>query len=44
MKRRDRVKGSLLTEIRQSFYLLALMAGTVATYAGIGLLTFRVIG
>jgi hypothetical protein len=38
------VKGPLISEIRQSFYLMGLMAAIVASYVGLGLLAVRVLG
>jgi hypothetical protein len=39
-----RVKGSLLSEIGQSFYLMGLMAGMLTFYLGLGLLAVRLLG
>src|SRR5712691_1491975 len=38
------MKGPLISEIRQSFYLMGLMAAIVASYVGLGLLAVRVLG
>jgi hypothetical protein len=38
------MKGPLLSEIRESFYLMGLMAAIVASYVGLGLLAVRVLG
>jgi hypothetical protein len=38
------VRGSLLSEIGQSFYLMGLMAAMVSVYVGLGLLAVRVLG
>jgi hypothetical protein len=38
------VKGPLISEIRQSFFLMGLMASILACYTGLGLLATRVLG
>ena len=38
------MKGSLLSEIGQSFYLMARMSGMVGFYLGLGLLAVRLLG
>jgi hypothetical protein len=38
------VKGSLLSEIGQSFYLMGLMAAVLTAYLGLGLLAVRMLG
>ena len=38
------MKGPLISEIRQSFFLMGLMATIVACYLGLGLLAVRVFG
>jgi hypothetical protein len=38
------VKGPLMSEIRQSFFLMGLMATIVACYTGLGLLATRLLG
>jgi hypothetical protein len=38
------VKGPLISEIRQSFFLMGLMATIVASYLGIGLLAVHLLG
>ncbi|GEM_PF-3283110 len=38
------MKGQLRAEIGQSFLLLGLMAGMLASYVGLGLLAVRVLG
>jgi hypothetical protein len=38
------MKGTLMREIGQSFYLMGLMAGVLAAYVGLGLLAVRVLG
>jgi hypothetical protein len=38
------VKGSLLSEIGQSFYLMGLMAAMISAYVGLGLLAAHVLG
>ena len=38
------VKGELMTEIRQSFFLMGLMAAMLSAYVGLGLLAMRVLG
>jgi len=38
------VKGSLVSEIGQSFYLMGLMAAVLTAYLGLGLLALRVLG
>jgi len=38
------VKGSLVSEIGQSFYLMGLMAAVLTAYLGLGLLAVRVLG
>jgi hypothetical protein len=38
------MKGPLISEIRQSFFLMGLMATIVACYTGLGLLATRVLG
>jgi hypothetical protein len=43
-RRRHKVKESLMSEARQSFFLMALMAAILACYTGLGLLAVRVFG
>ncbi len=38
------MKGSLLSEIGQSFYLMGLMAAVLTAYLGLGLLAVRMLG
>jgi hypothetical protein len=38
------VRGSLRSEIGQSFYLMGLMAAMMSVYVGLGLLAVRVLG
>ncbi len=38
------MKGPLASEIAQSFVLLGLMAGMLASYVGLGLLATRLLG
>lgn len=38
------MKGPLVSEIRQSFFLMGLMATILACYTGLGLLAVRVLG
>jgi hypothetical protein len=38
------VKGPLISEIRQSFFLMGLMATILACYLGLGLLAVRFLG
>ncbi len=38
------MKGSLVSEIGQSFYLMGLMAAVLTAYLGLGLLAVRVLG
>jgi hypothetical protein len=38
------MKGPLLREVGQSFYLMGLMAVMVCVYVGLGLLAARVLG
>ena len=38
------MKGSLVSEIGQSFYLMGLMAAVLTAYLGLGLLALRVLG
>ena len=38
------MKGPLLSEIGQSFFLMGLMAAVLACYTGLGLLATRVLG
>jgi len=38
------MNGPLLSEIRESFTLMGLMAVVVASYVGLGLLAVRVLG
>jgi hypothetical protein len=38
------VNGPLMMEIRQSFFLMGLMAAVLACYTGLGLLAVRLLG
>ena len=38
------MKGSLVSEIGPSFYLMGLMAAVLTAYLGLGLLAVRVLG
>jgi hypothetical protein len=38
------MKGPLLKEVGQSFYLMGLMAAMVGVFVGVGLLAVRVLG
>jgi hypothetical protein len=38
------VKGELMAESRQSFFLMGLMAVMLSAYVGLGLLAMRVLG
>jgi len=40
----DVMKGPLLKEVGQTFYLMGLMAAMVCFYVGVGLLAVRVLG
>jgi hypothetical protein len=42
--RRTPVKEPLMSETRQSFFLMGLMAAILASYTGLGLLAVRVLG
>lgn len=44
MRKGEAMKGPLIREIGQSFYLMGLMAAVLSAYLGLGLLAVRVLG
>jgi hypothetical protein len=43
-ERRGTLKGPLITEVGETFYLMALMAAMLCFYIGMGLLAVRLLG